>query len=78
MFYDPCIDEHFIISPRKYIWKEDEFEENFIMMPETFEECLGLRSGNCQDCAHLPHRQWSYKYCRKRSFLLNMENMEIL
>lgn len=78
LFYDPYIDEYFIISPRKYIWKEDEFEENFIIMPETLEECINLRSGNCQDCKYVPHRMGSHKFCRRRMFLLNRERMEIL
>jgi len=76
LFYDPFIQEYFIISPRKYIWKEDEFEENFIVMPETFEECMKLRSGHCQDCEYFS-RRLSYKSCQRRSLLLNRERMEI-
>jgi len=77
LFYDPFINEYFIISPKKYIWKEGEFEENFIMMPETIEECIALRSGHCQNCEYLPHRHGSYKFCRRRSLLSNRERMEI-
>lgn len=77
LFCDPYTSEYFIISPRKYIWKEGEFEENFIIMPETFEECAKLRYDNCQDCAHLPHRMGTQKSCRKRSLLLNRASMEI-
>ena len=78
LFYDPYINEYFIISPRKYIWKEGEFEENFIIMPETFEECINLRSGSCQDCEHLPQGFGNYKSCQRRSFLVNRERMEII
>lgn len=77
LFYDPYIYEYFTISPEKYIWKEGEFEENFIMMPETFEECAKLRYGNCQDCEYLPHRLGGYKSCRKRALLSNRASMEI-
>lgn len=57
LFHDPYLDEYFIISPRKkLVWNEEEFEENFLFMPETFEECKSLRSGKCQDCEYLPQR----------------------
>lgn len=75
LFYDPFINEYFIISPRKYIWKEDEFEENFIIMPETFEECLKLRTGKCQDCEYMANKFG--KYCQRKIMLLNRERMEI-
>lgn len=75
LFYDPFINEYFIISPRKCIWKEDEFEENFIIMPETFEECMELRAGNCQDCEYVPNKLG--KYCHRKTMLLNRERMEI-
>jgi hypothetical protein len=77
LFCDPHIHEYFIISPRKYIWKEGEFEENFIIMPETFEECIKLRFGNCQDCEYLPRRHGNYKSCQRRVLLSNRESMEI-
>lgn len=77
LFHDPYIDEYFIISPRKYIWKECEFEENFIIMPETLEECIKLRSENCQDCEYIQHKLGNYKSCLRRTFLLNRERMEI-
>lgn len=77
LFHDPYIDEYFIISPRKYIWKEGEFEENFIIMPETLEECIKLRSENCQDCEYIQRRLGNYKSCLRRTFLLNRERMEI-
>lgn len=78
LFHDPYIDEYFIISPRKYIWKKGEFEDNFIIMPETLEECIKLRFGNCQDCDYLPHKMGSYKYCKRKVYLSNIENMEII
>ncbi len=78
LFYDPYIDEYFIIPLRKkHVWKEGEFEENFAMMPETFEECARFRIENCQDCEYLPNRQENIKYCRRKKILLNRENMEI-
>jgi|NGEPerStandDraft_9_1074522.scaffolds.fasta_scaffold07599_1 hypothetical protein len=78
LFYDPYIIEYFIISPRKYIWKEGEFEENFLIMPETFDECIKLRSGNCQDCEDLTQSFGNYKSCQRKKFLLNREIMEII
>lgn len=77
LFYDPFLDEYFIISPRKYIWKESEFEDNFIIMPETFDECNKLQIEQCQDCKYLPHRLGNYKSCQKKAFLLKRERMEI-
>jgi hypothetical protein len=77
LFYDHFMDEYFIISPRKYVWKEGDFEENFIVMPKTFEECVKLRSGNCEDCAYLSNRIGSRKYCRRRALLLNRSSMEV-
>ncbi len=78
LFYDPYIDEYFIIPPRKrHVWKEEEFEENFVIMPETFEECTRLRIENCQDCKYLPSRQGNTKYCQRKKILLNRENMEV-
>lgn len=77
IFYDHYIDEYFIVSPRKYIWKEGEFEENFIIMPETFEECAKLRAENCQDCRYLPQRLGSPKSCRRGMSLSNRSSMEI-
>ena len=77
LFHDPYINEYFIVSPRKYIWKEGEFEENFIMMPETIEECIKLRYENCQDCEYLPHKLGGYSTCRRRVRLSNMASMEI-
>ena len=77
LFYDPYLGEYFTISPRKYIWKEGEFEENFIIMPETFEECNKLISDNCQDCGFLSNRNGGHKYCRRKKLLLNRESMEI-
>lgn len=76
LFYDPYLDEYFIIAPRKYIWKEGEFEENFMIMPETYEECMKLRTDKCQDCEYF-QRRISYKSCQKRMSLLNRERMEI-
>jgi len=78
LFYDPYINEYFMISPRKYVWKEGEFEENFIVMPETFEECAQLRSGECQDCGHLPDRLGGQKSCQRRGLLLRRSSMEVL
>ncbi len=75
LFHDPFIDEYFIISPRKYVWKEGEFEENFIIMPETFEECNKLRSENCQDCEYVINGFG--KSCARRVKLLNRAKMEI-
>jgi|GEM_PF-5820223 hypothetical protein len=77
LFYDPFIYEYFIISPRKYVWKEGEFEENFITMPETFEECVRLRSDNCQDCEYLPRRIGGRRSCQRRTMLSNRASMEI-
>lgn len=77
LFYDPYLNEYFTISPIKKAWKEDEFEDNFIMMPETFEECKSLRSGNCQDCEYLPQRLGSYRNCRRKVRLSNRAEMEI-
>lgn len=77
LFHDPYINEYFIISPRKYIWKEGEFEENFIIMPETLEECIKLRHENCQDCEYVPHRLGGYSTCLRRVLLSNRVNMEI-
>lgn len=77
LFHDPFINEYFIVSPKKYIWKEGEFEENFIIISETLEECIKLRARNCQDCDYLPHRG-SLKFCRRRTLLFNREKMEIL
>jgi hypothetical protein len=77
LFHDPFIDEYFIISPRKYIWKEGEFEDNFIIMPETFEECMKLRSDNCCDCEYVKHRLGNNKSCRRRASLVNRARMEI-
>ncbi len=76
LFYDPYLYEYFIISPREYIWKEGEFEENFMMMPETFEECMRLRPDYCRDCEYFPNRI-SYKSCLRKTLLLNRERMEI-
>lgn len=77
LFYDPYLNEYFTISPLKNIWKEDEFEDNFITMPETFEECKSLRSGNCQDCEYLPQRMGNYRSCRRRVSLSNRAELEI-
>lgn len=76
LFYDPFIDEYFIVSPKKYIWIEGEFEENFISLPETFEECLKLRADNCQDCEYLPLRGKT-KFCLRKTLLINRGKMEI-
>lgn len=76
LFYDPFLNEYFIISPRKYIWKEGEFEDNFIIMPETYEECMKLRSDHCQDCKYVQHRL-SHKSCQRRNLLVNRERMEV-
>ena len=76
LFHDPFINEYFIVSPKKYIWKEGEFEENFIIKPETLEECIRLRAENCQDCDYLPHRG-RLKFCQRRQLLFNRERMEI-
>ncbi len=78
LFHDPYLDEYFVISPRKYIWKEGEFEENFVIMPETLEECINLRSGNCQDCEYLTRKMGSHQYCKRKVYLSNIENMELL
>lgn len=77
LFQDPYLNEYFIIHPIKYIWKEGEFEENFIIMPETLEECMELRPGSCQDCEHLPDRLGNDRSCQRRGFLLRRERMEI-
>jgi hypothetical protein len=78
LFYDPYLNEYFTISPRKKpVWNEDEFEENFLVMPETFEECKSLRSGNCQDCEYFPQRMGGWKSCRRRTTLSNRGGMEI-
>lgn len=78
LFYDQFINEYFTISQRKkQVWKEDEFEENFIMMPETFEECMKLSAGHCHDCEHLPNRHGNFKSCLRRALLLRRENMEV-
>jgi hypothetical protein len=77
LYYDCYIDEYFIVSPRKYIWKEGEFEENFLMMPETFEECSKLRSENCQYCTYLPQRLGPPRSCRRGRSLSNRSSMEI-
>lgn len=75
LFYDPFINEYFIISPRKYVWKEGEFEENFIIMPETFKECMELRVAKCQDCEDVTNKLG--KFCKRKAMLLNRERMEI-
>lgn len=77
LFHDPYLDEYFIISPRKYIWKEDEFEDNFIIIPETIEECIQLRIGRCCDCEFIERRGSSHKSCQRRTLLVNRERMEI-
>lgn len=77
LFHDPFLDEYFIISPRKYVWKEGEFEENFMIMPETFEECMKLRAEKCGDCQYSP-RRFNNKSCQRKSLLLNRERMEVL
>ena len=77
MFYDPFINEYYTISPQKYIWKQEEFEDNFIIIPETLEECIKLRTEHCQDCDFLPHREGNPRYCRRRGLLANREKMEI-
>ena len=78
LFHDPYLGEYFIISPRKKpVWNEDEFEENFIFMPETFEECKSLRTGHCQDCEYLPQRMGSFKSCRRKLTLSNRGDMEV-
>lgn len=78
LFYDPYLNEYFLISPiKKLAWNEDEFEENFIFMPETFEECKSLRSENCQDCEYLPQRMGKHRFCQRKLKLSNMFNMEI-
>jgi hypothetical protein len=77
LFYDPYLNEYFIIASIKKTWKEEEFEDNFIMMPETFEECKSLRSANCQDCEYLPQRFGSYRNCRRRVRLSNRAELEI-
>jgi len=77
LFHDPFLDEYFIISPRKYIWNEDDFEDNFIIMPETFEECVKLQSEKCGDCEYITHRHGNIKSCQRKAFLLKRERMEI-
>jgi len=77
LFHDPYLDEYFIISPRKHVWKEGEFEENFMILPETFEECMKLRAENCADCTYTP-RRFNNKSCQRKTLLLNRERMEVL
>lgn len=78
LFYDSYIDDYSIVSPRKYVWKEGEFEENFMIMPETFEECAKLRADSCQDCKYLPNRMGGQRSCQRRSSLSNRYSQEIL
>ncbi len=75
LFHDPFIDEYFTIKKRKYIWKEGEFEENFIIMPETLEECIKLRTEGCQDCEYVVNGFG--KSCQRKIKLLNRAKMEI-
>jgi len=78
LFHDPYINEYFIISPRKYTLKEGESEENFIIMPETFEECMKLRPGDCRNCEDSPNLLRGWKSCQRRRMLSNRASMEIL
>ena len=78
LYYDQFLKEYFIIRPKKLVWGSESFEDNFIMMPETIEECIELReTGQCGDCEYLPHRLGSWKYCSRREMLKNRLLMEI-
>ncbi len=78
LYYDEILEEYFIIRPKKLVWSPDNFEDNFIAMPETFEECIKLRdTGQCGDCEFLPNRLGSWKYCSRREMLKNRLLMEI-